>query len=74
MIIKLVITNENDVVTSQQVKSEYNLKKDGGVFFLKLQEYLHIFINEYNKSNESKLKKLEVFDENDIKITELNKN
>lgn len=74
MILKFVITNENDVVVSQQIKSEHSLQKDGAMFIIKLSEYTQLFMSEFNKNNESKIKKLEVFDDNNIKILETNKN
>lgn len=74
MKIKFIITNETDYVISQEIKSEYSVEKNGLEFFQKLNEYINKYIFEYNKINESKIKKLEVFDENEIKITEFVKN
>jgi hypothetical protein len=74
MKIKLIITNEMGLVISQDVTSEWSVKKDGIEFFKKLNAYLHTYIIEYNKANESHIQKLEAFDEDEVLLASITKN
>ena len=74
MKIKLIITNEMGLVISQDVKSEWSVKKDGIQFYSKLNAYLNTYIIEYNKANESHIQLLEAFDEEEVLLTSITKN
>jgi hypothetical protein len=74
MKIKLLITNENGLVVSQEIQSEWSVKKDGIVFFSKLNTYLNTYIVEYNKVNEVHIGLLEAFDEDEVLLASITKN
>jgi hypothetical protein len=74
MKIKLLITNENGLVVSQEIQSEWSVKKDGIVFFSKLNTYLNTYIVEYNKVNEVHIQSLEAFDEDEVLLASITKN
>jgi hypothetical protein len=74
MKIKLIITNEMGLVISQDVTSEWSVKKDGIKFFSKLNAYLNTYIIEYNKANAAAIQKLEAFDEDEVLLASITKN
>jgi hypothetical protein len=74
MKIKLIITNKDGLVVSQEILSEWNIQKDGIKFFSKLNAYLNTYIIEYNKANESHIQKLEAFDEDEVLLASITKN
>jgi hypothetical protein len=74
MKIKLIITNEDGLVVSQEILSEWSIAKDGIKFFMKLNAYLNQYIYEYNKANTIHIQSLEAFDENEVLLTSFIKN
>jgi hypothetical protein len=74
MKIKLIITNKDGLVVSQEILSEWNIQKDGIKFFMKLNAYLNQYIYEYNKANTIHIQSLEAFDENEVLLTSFIKN
>ena len=74
MKIKLIITNEDGLVVSQEILSEWSIAKDGIKFFMKLNAYLNQYIIEYNKANESHIQSLEAFDEEEVLLASITKN
>lgn len=74
MKIKLLITTGNDTSVSQDIISEWDIKKNPMEFFEKLEKYMNTYVMEYNKKNTIHLKCLESFDEDGISLMRLDKN
>lgn len=74
MKITLLITIDNDTSVSQDIISEWSVKKDGMQFFTKLQQYMNTYIMEYNKKNTIHIKCLECFDEDGVLLMRMDKN
>jgi hypothetical protein len=74
MKIKLLIKNEMGLLISQDIQSEWSVKKDGIQFFSKLNTYLNTYIIEYNKVNTIPIQKLEAFDEDEVLLASITKN
>jgi hypothetical protein len=63
MKLTLLITTNNDTVVSQNIVTEWDIKKNPMEFFGKLEQYMHKHIIEHNKKNAIHIKSLECFHE-----------
>jgi hypothetical protein len=73
MKLTLLITTDNDTSVSQDIISEWNIKKNPMEFFGKLEQYMNTYILEYNKKNTIRLKSLECFHEDGTLLMTMDK-